>query len=50
MDRPARAELRDLADAVRDLRYRAEREVDGRAFVVWSFAIIDDLRPRDERS
>lgn len=49
MTRPARAELANLAAAVCQLRYHAQRERDGQAFGVWSFAIIDDLRPRDER-
>ncbi|MCB9682128.1 MAG: DUF3800 domain-containing protein [Alphaproteobacteria bacterium] len=49
MTRPARPELATLAQAACDLRYRATRERDGQPFYVWSFAVIDDLRPRDER-
>lgn len=49
MGRPARPELAELARGVCDLRYRATRERAGRPFYVWSFAVIDDLRPRDER-
>lgn len=49
MNRPSRDELGDLAQAVKDLRYRATRERNGQPFYVWSIAVIDDLRPRDER-
>lgn len=49
MSRPARPELTDLANSVCALRHRATRERDGQDFHVWSFAVIDDLRPRDER-
>ena len=50
MGRSTRAELDDLGQAVRDLRYRAIRERPGYpdGFFVWSFAVIDDLRPREE--
>jgi hypothetical protein len=47
---PARAELKTFVDAACWLRHKAIREVDGNpAFVIWSFAIIDDLRSKDER-
>jgi Protein of unknown function (DUF3800) len=49
MTRPRRPELDALGQIVSRLRYRAVREVDedpGRT--IWSIAIIDDLRPRDE--
>ncbi len=49
MARPRRSELDALGQIVSRLRYRAVREVDddpGRT--IWSIAIIDDLRPRDE--
>ncbi|MBI4700964.1 MAG: DUF3800 domain-containing protein [Deltaproteobacteria bacterium] len=49
LSRPARGELEGLAEAVCELRYRAERERGGQPFAIWSFAIIDDLRPREER-
>jgi hypothetical protein len=49
MNRERREELGPLAQAVCDLRHRAARERDGRPFYVWSIAVIDDLRPRDER-
>jgi len=50
MSRPARKELGDLAAQVCDMRYQARREMNGNLdFAIWSFAIIDDLRPRDER-
>ena len=45
MDRPRREELSDLARLVCDLRYRTVRD----GFRVWSFAVIDDLRPREEK-
>lgn len=45
----ARPELASLAGQVCQLRYRTVREVNGREdFVVWSFAIIDDLRTRED--
>jgi hypothetical protein len=47
--RPAREDLDSMARAALRLRYRATRERDGSPFYVWSFAAIDDLRPRDER-
>jgi Protein of unknown function (DUF3800) len=46
MTRPAREELRELADAVVAMRYMQQRD----DFTRWGFAIIDDLRPREERS
>lgn len=49
MTRPHRAELAPLARAVCDLRHRATRERNGLPFYVWSIAVIDDLRPREER-
>ena len=50
MMEPAREELQDLANQVRRLRYRTVREVDGNPeYSIWSFAMITDLRPRDER-
>jgi hypothetical protein len=49
MDRPARADLADLAEAVRSLRYRTFVENDGQSRERWSFVFIDDLRPRVER-
>lgn len=49
MTKPNRAELAPYGRAVCDLRYRATRERDGQPFWVWSFAMIDDLRPRTER-
>jgi hypothetical protein len=50
MDRPRREELAELANLVCDLRYRAVRDVAGNSnFVVWSFAVITDLRPRLEQ-
>ncbi|MBE0510778.1 MAG: DUF3800 domain-containing protein [Gammaproteobacteria bacterium] len=50
MTRPRREELTNLAAQVCDMRYQAQREVNGNAnFSIWSFALIDDLRPKDER-
>jgi len=50
MRRPARPELADLAQQVCSLRYRSEINANGNdEFYVWSFAVIDDLRPRSER-
>jgi len=50
MSRSGREELRGLGDRVRALRYRTVREgSDGKEYPVWSFALIDDLRPREER-
>lgn len=50
MHEPAREELRDLSYQVCNLRYRAVREVnDDPNYIIWSFAVIPDLRPRDER-
>lgn len=49
MQRPRREELDALAHAVCRLRYKAQRERNGDPFWVWSFATIDDLRPREER-
>lgn len=45
MDLPKRDELQTLADLVSELRFRTVRE----EWPVWSFTLIEDLRPRDER-
>lgn len=51
MDEPARPELADLADAVRYIRFRTEVQSDqGEYFETWSFKVIDDLRPGNERT
>ncbi len=49
MSRKRREELDDLAAMVCALRHRAVLEKKGTDFIIWSFAIIDDLRPRSER-
>lgn len=50
MTAQARPELSDLAEQVCQMRYRTKREVDGNAdFVIWSFTLIPDLRPKSER-
>lgn len=49
MDEPARPELTELVDRVCQLRHRAVRERMGNPnFVIWSFALIADLRAREE--
>jgi hypothetical protein len=50
MTRPYRQELRPFADAVLALRHKAVRQEDSGPFYVWSFAVIDDLRPAAEKS
>lgn len=50
MTEPARLEMRDLAELVCNLRYLAKRDIDGNTKNgIWSFAIISDLRPKNER-
>jgi hypothetical protein len=50
MKQPVRAELADLAEQVMRLRYRAEREVEGRTdYTIWSFAVITDLRSKEDK-
>ncbi len=50
MTKPARTELAGYAAQVRQLRYRAIREVEGNPqFAIWSFALITDLRSQLER-
>ncbi len=47
---PPRPELEPLGERVCELRYRTRRTVAGVPdFDIWSFAWIDDLRPKDER-
>jgi len=48
MHRPRRHELSSLASRVCNLRHRAVRERGGETFYIWSFAVIDDLRSREE--
>jgi hypothetical protein len=52
MTHPARDELCGLADLVKQLRFRTtildEKEMT--EYQIWSFAIINDLRPRDEKA
>lgn len=51
MTRSRREELATLASMVCGLRHRAVIETpDNPNFVVWSFAVIDDLRPRNEQT
>ncbi len=49
MNRPARNNLQDLAELVLSLRYSRKVREGGQEYTKWSFAIIDDLRPRSER-
>lgn len=49
MERFAREELAGLAEQVRELRFRTLRQDGEQAFPLWSFAVLDDLRPRGER-
>ena len=47
---PARRELTSLKEQVRGLRYRAVREMgDNPNFVVWGFAVVPDVRMREDR-
>jgi Protein of unknown function (DUF3800) len=49
MTEPARPELAPLVERVRPLRHYAVREKMGNPrFRIWSFAVIDDLRARDD--
>ncbi|HET7231993.1 MAG TPA: DUF3800 domain-containing protein [Longimicrobium sp.] len=49
MDAAARRELKPLVDRACNLRYRAVREKMGNPnFGIWSFALINDLRAREE--
>ncbi len=49
MQAPARKELEPLAERVCQLRYKALRTINNQdEFAVWSFAVLDDLRPREE--
>ncbi len=48
MKQPARAELADFANQIRTLQYTTRREIDGNPdFIIRSYAVIGDLRPRD---
>ena len=49
MVRPARPELGALASAVQLLRFRTVVSREDGNYERWSFAFIDDLRPRTER-
>jgi hypothetical protein len=48
MDEDRREELSSLAELVLELRYRTRRP-EQPDFPIWSFTLIEDLRPRDER-
>jgi len=50
MNRPSRDELAEYARLVLQLRHRSVRDVgDDPNFTIWSFATIQDLRPRAEQ-
>ena len=47
---PARRELGPFKEQVRSLRYRVVRDIgDNPNFVVWGFAVVPDLRMREDR-
>jgi len=48
MSEPRREELGPLGEMVCELRYRTRR-LDQADFPIWSFTVIEDLRPREER-
>jgi hypothetical protein len=49
MTEPAREELKPLVERVCQIRHHAVRERMGNPkFVIWSFALINDLRAREE--
>lgn len=50
-DAPARNELDPPGQIIREMRYRALRDIDGNPeFGIWSITLIPDLRTRDERT
>lgn len=50
MNEPRLPELKEFADQVIGLRTKAIREVEGNPnYIIWSFAVISDLRSRDEQ-
>ncbi len=50
-DAPARNELDPLGQIIREMRYRALRDIDGNPeFGIWSITLIPDLRTRGERT
>jgi hypothetical protein len=50
MKQNVRDELGTLAEQVMRLRYRAVREVEGKTdYPIWSFAVISDLRAKEDR-
>lgn len=50
MDHTRRKELDLLGQIVKEMRYRAQRDIDGNPdFGVWSITLIPDLRTRSER-
>lgn len=51
MDHTRREELDPLGLIVKEMRYRAQRDIDGNPeFGVWSITLIPDLRTRSERA
>ena len=50
MTEPRRAELLPFVEQACALRHRATREFNGTMAVHWSFAVLQDLRPRDQQT
>jgi len=50
MSQPVRPELAGLATQVMGLRYRTERGMEGKLnYIIWSFAVITDLRSKEDK-
>ena len=49
MPKPTREELEPLGRIVCDLRFEVKKTKGENIYSLWSFAVINDLRPRSER-
>lgn len=50
MTEPSRPELQEFAEQIKRMRYKTVREIgDNPEYVIWSFAVINDLRSREEQ-
>jgi hypothetical protein len=50
MTEPSRPELHEFAERIKRMRYNTVREIgDNPEYVIWSFAVINDLRSREEQ-